>query len=72
MDGNRDFKDDLESSIYVLLWMTLMNSECSNRSHVASFLALVLDPQPHGSSDGGIRADFLQGMSFLKSVKFPD
>jgi len=66
-----DFKDDLESSVYVLLWVALMYSEASDRDLVAAFLMNVLDPQPSGTTGGSSKADFLQGRSFLKQVQFP-
>jgi len=66
-----NFRDDLESSVYVLLWVTLMYSEASNRDLVAAFLMNVLDPQPSGTTGGSSKADFLQGRSFLKQVQFP-
>ena len=45
-----NFKDDLESSVYVLLWVALMYSEPSERDLVAAFLMNVLDPQPSGTT----------------------
>jgi hypothetical protein len=68
----QDFRDDLESSIYVLLWVTLMYSGCSDQEHVAPFMEGVLDPQPHCGGGGLGKADFLQGKSFLKQVSFPN
>ena len=38
MDRQHDFKDDLKSSIYVLLWVALMYSDCSNWGQVPSFM----------------------------------
>lgn len=67
-----DFRDDLESSVYVLLWVTLMYSSCSDAEHVVPFMKGVLDPQPHKSRGGFGKADFLQGRSFLKQVNFPN
>jgi hypothetical protein len=69
-----DLQDDLESSIYVLLWMTLMYSFCSNASYVPDFLSSVLDPQPRGKFGCCClgKADFLQARTFLKQVDFPN
>ena len=67
-----DFRDDLESSIYVLLWVTLMYSSCSDVGQVALFMEGVLDPQPHETGSGLGKADCLQGRSFLKQVNFPN
>jgi hypothetical protein len=70
MEGEHDLQDDLESSIYVLLWMVLMFSECSDKSRVPSFMEHVVDPQPHGNIGGFRKVDFLQARTFLKVVKF--
>ena len=66
-----DFKDDLESSVYVLLWVALMYSEPSDRHLTAAFLMNVLDPQPSGTTGGSSKADFLQARTFLKQIQFP-
>lgn len=71
MAGQHELQDDLESSIYVLLWMALMYSECSNKSQVPSFMECVIDPPPRGTTGGFAKADFLKGRTFLKNVKFP-
>src|ERR1700678_2894635 len=70
MVRSHDFRDDLESSIYVLLWVGLMYSERSDRAQVPSFLSTALDPQPHGSTGGYGKANFLKGKTFLSRVKF--
>jgi hypothetical protein len=77
MSEQHDFKDDLESSLYLLLWLTLVYSECSNSEQVPSFLAGVLDPQPHApkspdhKTGGFAKPDFLKGRTFLTEVAFP-
>jgi hypothetical protein len=63
--------DDLESSIYVLLWMALTFLECFDRTQVPSFMEHVIDPQPQGNTSGFKKVDFLQARAFLKAVKFP-
>lgn len=63
--------DDLESSLYVLLWVVLMYSEVSDRDQVPTFLAGVLDPRPVNDKGGFGKEDFLNGQSFLKNVSFP-
>jgi len=67
-----DFRDDLESSIYVLLWMTLMFSEVSNNAIVPTFLSNVLDPRPYSNNGGHSKMDFLCGRTFLSNIEFPD
>lgn len=64
-------QDDLESSIYVLMWMTLMYSETSDKSQVPSFLSGVLDPTPYGVTGGFSKADFLKARTFLQRVALP-
>jgi hypothetical protein len=67
-----DFKDDLKSSIYVLLWVMLMYSMCFNAAQVVPFMDGVLDPQAYLKGSGGFaKLDFLCGQLFLTSVKFP-
>jgi hypothetical protein len=60
MGGSHDFRDDLKSSIYILLWVALMYSACSDREPVPAFLEGALDPQPR-SNGGYSKADFLKG-----------
>ncbi|KAH9030573.1 hypothetical protein EDB83DRAFT_1848361 [Lactarius deliciosus] len=69
INGVHDFRDDLESSIYVVLWVTLVYSETSDRDQAAALLASVLDPS--GRTGGYTKADFLQGTTFLRNVTFP-
>lgn len=65
-------RDDLELSIYVLLWVTLMYLTCSNVSQVTLFMKGVLNPQYHENRGGLNKADFLQGRTFLEAVDFPN
>jgi hypothetical protein len=71
MEGQHVLMDDLESSIYVLLWTALTFSECSDKTQVPSFMEHVINPQPHGNTGGFGKVDFLQARTFLKAVKFP-
>jgi hypothetical protein len=66
-----DFKDDLESSVYVLLWVTLMYSEVSQSDEVPMFLSEVLDPRPYGRCGGHGKESFLMNRVFLNHVTFP-
>lgn len=70
LEGEHDLQDDLESSIYILLWMALMFLECSARDYVESFMAHVIDPQPYGWNSGFRKVDFLQTRSYLHQIKF--
>jgi hypothetical protein len=72
-DSPHDFRDDLESTIYILLWVALMYSRCSDGEKAVGFLDTVLDPQPrHGHTTYTTKPDFLMGRAFLNKVKFPD
>jgi hypothetical protein len=71
MEGQHVLMDDLESSIYFLLWTALTFLECSDKTQVPSFMEHVIDPQPHGNTGGFGKVDFLQARTFLKAVKFP-
>jgi hypothetical protein len=67
-----NLRDNLESLIYVFLWVTLMYSECSNQKLVVLFMEGVLDSQPHGTRGGLSKLDFLKGRSLLGEVDFPN
>lgn len=67
-----NFLDDLESSIYVLLWVTVMYSEVSKPYHVPPFLSSTLNPQCYKDTGGVAKIDFLMARSFLKKVAFSD
>ena len=69
--GLHDYRDDLESSLYTLLWVTLTYSKCSNPRKVPGFLKSVFDPPPHEGEGACSKGDFLQGRMFLKGVSFP-
>ena len=72
-DEIHDFDDDLESTLYIVLWVALMFSKCSDSTKVAGFVASVLDPQPkdHTTPTYTAKPDFLIGRAFLEQVKFP-
>jgi hypothetical protein len=44
--AQHDFRDDLESSVYVLLWMVLMYSAISDKALALLTLRGILNPQP--------------------------
>ena len=68
-----NFNDDLESTLYIMLWVALMFLECSDSTKVAGFVAIVLDPQlkDHITPTYTGKPDFLIGRAFLEQVKFP-
>ena len=68
-----NFNDDLESTLYIMLWVALMFLECSDSTKVARFVASVLDPQPkdHITPTYTGKPDFLIERAFLEQVKFP-
>ena len=70
LEGEHDLQDNLESSIYILLWTALMFLECSGSDYVESFMAHVIDPQPYGWNGGFGKVDFLQTRSYLCQIKF--
>ena len=65
------FEDDLESSVYVLLWTTLVYSAVLNRSLVQSTLSNVLDPESYDNQGGVTKIDYLKGGTFMEKVEFP-
>lgn len=62
--------DDLESSIYVLLWIALTFSEVSHPAQASMFLKSVLDSQPCGQHGDYSKPHFLVARLFLAEVKF--
>lgn len=72
LEGLHELQDDLESSIYILLWTALMFSECSEPGvdYIGPFMAHVIDLQPHGENGGLGKKDFLLTRSYLHHLKF--
>jgi hypothetical protein len=68
--GQHRVKDNLESLIYVLLWVALMYSETSNPEQAVLFLKTVLDQQPFRNVGSFEKAHFLIARTFLHLVKF--
>jgi len=67
-----DFQDDLESTLWVLLWMTLMFSQVSNPDVMPIFLSNVLNPRPYLNNSGTGKMEFLIRHRFLSMVQFPE
>ena len=67
-----DFQDDLESTLWVLLWMTLMFSQVSNPDVMPTFLSNILNPWPYLNNGGTGKMEFLIGCRFLSMVQFPE
>jgi hypothetical protein len=65
------FKDDLESSLYILLWVILMYSTVSDPTLVPDFMASVLDAKPYRGVGGLSKHGLLKGQEFLDDVEFP-
>ena len=57
-----DFRDDLESSLRVLMWLFLMYSPCTNKDQAVLFFDSMLDPRVKGQMGGYNKADWLKGL----------
>src|SRR6266852_5785476 len=68
--ARHNFKDDLESSLYVLMWVIMMYSPVSPQELVPTFLSGVLDLQAYREVGGMGKHDFLMGRSILNEVEF--
>ena len=70
LDVSQCLQDDLESSLYVLLWMGIMYSPCNDTKSLAAFLDHCLDPlvQPNTCFTG--KADFILGRTLLSNIQF--
>ena len=70
-----DFTDDLESTIYILLWVALMYSECSDRGRGAGSLITILDPEPDTNRTYVLKSQFLTAAAlsgeYLQGFNFP-
>lgn len=62
--------DDLESTLYVLLWITIMYSPCSDSSIILGFLDHTLDPQVMAKTRYLEKLYFLENGAFFDNVKF--
>jgi hypothetical protein len=70
---NHTFIDDLESTVYILLWMILVYSSTdASLTQAKLFLNNVLDPHPIDGQGGHVKTDFLLARTFLTSYKFPN
>jgi len=67
-----DFQDDLESTLWVLLWITLMFSQVSNPDVVPTFLSNILNPRPYLNNSSTGKMEFLIRCRFLSMVQFPE
>lgn len=66
-----ELKDDLESSIYVLLWVALMYSKTSDSMQAFLFITHVLNHnQPFGTVGFYHKSHFLVARTFLAHTKF--
>jgi hypothetical protein len=70
-NAQHSFVDDLESTVYILMWMTLMYSSINEPAQARLFLSNTLDPQPFEGKGGHAKSDFLKGRTLLSKYKFP-
>lgn len=70
LDTSHGLMDDLESTLYVLLWMAMIYSSCKGKGVISTFLDHCLDPKmkPDGRFMG--KADFLAGRTLFESIEF--
>jgi hypothetical protein len=70
--GNQtqDYRDDLESSLYTLLWVAVMYLRCPEPAWVSSLLNTIFESHP-GIKVTDAKEDFLKGRSFLRKKNFP-
>ena len=55
------FVDDIESSLWVLMWILLMYLSSSNKDQAVLFLDHTLEPQTQNRQGGYNKADWLKG-----------
>ena len=65
------FVDDLESFLYVILWLALVYSPSSmSTPDLTSFINVVLDPKQYKGRGGNSKANFLIGRKDLEDLSF--
>lgn len=65
-----DYRDDLESSLWVLVWLFLMYSPCSDQEQATLFLKDTLDGSITNDKGSFNKADWLKGGTFPQKVTF--
>jgi hypothetical protein len=70
-DAPHTFVDDLESVLYVIIWLVLMYSPNSMAvEQRTAFVQGVLDPKQYLGTGGTTKADFLKGRTSLQDLIF--
>jgi hypothetical protein len=65
------FVNDLESILYVILWIILLYSPSSlDTPSLTAFIQMVLDPAEYEGTSGSWKKDFLIGHSVLQHLTF--
>ena len=64
------FVDNMESSLWVLMWIFLMYSLCSNNDQAVLFFDNTLEPRTRNRQGGYNKADWLNGGTFSNEVCF--
>ena len=71
-NAQHTFVDDLESVLYVIIWLVLMYSPNSMTvAQRTAFMQGILDPKQYSGMGGTTKADFLQGRTALQNITFP-
>ena len=71
--ATQTFVDDLESVLYVILWLVLMYSPSSMTvEQLTAFVHGILDPKQYSGMGGTTKADFLKGCTVLQGITFPN
>lgn len=70
LDTPQCLMDELESTIWVILWVAIMYSPCSDIRAIPPFLDHTLDPQVKYQDSYTGKSDFLVGRALFRKVKF--
>ena len=71
--ATQTFVDDLESVLYVILWLVLMYFPSSMMvEQLTAFVHGILDPKQYSGMGGTTKADFLKGHTTLQGITFPN
>lgn len=70
-NARHEFIDDLESSLYVLLWVVMLYSPVTPKNRVPPFLATIFGSITYQGVGPAVKIDFLTGNTQLLFLQFP-
>ena len=72
LSTEQNLMDNLESILYVLLWMGIMYSPCRDKEAVSAFINHCLNPLVSPNSNYTGKIDFIMSRTLFSIIRFPD